>query len=137
MKIKSVLSLSAGISLLAISIAANAEALSINNKSSAHLSFFVEQRCSNEFGTVNAKTVKKISEEDLKSACKVIDNHDKKKHCHIRVYDQPNCSGVRIENIELTMKDGIFLLEGGDPHPDTDYSFYASKFYLQINSISK
>ena len=134
--IKSLISSLLGIGLLSVSVFANAGVLTVNNQSSTDLSFKVEHQCSSEFGNINAKSAKSVSENDLQNACNP--HTDVSEHCHVKVYAKPNCSGTHIESIELSTKDGIFLLEGGHSNPNgKDYNFSANQFYLEVQDSSK
>ena len=126
---KSIISVLLGTGLLSVSMFANAGSLTIDNQSTTNLSFQVEHSCSAAFGNINGKTSKVISEKNLQNACN--SHTDTTEHCHVKVYDKPNCTGTHVESIELSTKDGIFLLEGGHSN-GKDLAFIASAFNLTV-----
>lgn len=73
---------------------ASADDLKVSNDSKYHLSFSVNNVCSEEFGVVKNHSVKVISDKNFKKACAYDPNH-----CVVKVYNAASCTGKQIGTV--------------------------------------
>lgn len=91
-----------GSALLGLSMAASADDLKLSNDSKYDLSFSINNICSQEFGVLDAHSVKIIPEASFKKVCE--------SNCDIKVYNSASCAGKQIAMVEFDTKSGVTSL---------------------------
>jgi hypothetical protein len=123
---KEMMTLAAGIGLLAFTQLAEAHPLTINNHTTSPISFSVNNRCAKEFGTVHEFEVVTISAGTLKEVCA------SSSVCEISGYKAERCRGQEIGGIRyLGRAKNNFIVFGGATNSNVSVGATASNLIYE------